>query len=395
MTLTFPDPDMDDATLVDDPCASQRRVVEESCALADRLGAMLMAAREDLRKVQHALAMHEERQERATHDADPREVQRRKVDAFAAFRLARASARGRSDLESAATAWLRAIDDVNRRLIEARRVLETERHEAGPLVVALEKRTMAVDRARVAAEQASAACREAREHLAACEEAGGGAGPLGRPPGASPAPGRIAARDGTDGREAAVGAERAGAAVRPRIVALLEGDATERDVVAIGLAGGEPGAADRWAELLDDLVAAIIDRALEDSRFVFPRDHSFWGLFRGDECREVAVALAALGFHPIPGAGWADGRVPGRRDLSLAVGYAGQDPQRIRIWPTEAELAHLFDETAADVVGFLFETAGDLTLGEMVSLLGRRAEQLTPLWNAWGRARPLLLAETA
>ena len=196
-------------------------------------------------------------------------------------------------------------------------------------------------------------------------------------------------------REAAVGAERAGAAVRPRMVALLEGDVTERDVVAVGLAGGEPGAADRWAELLDDLVAAIIDRALEESRFVFPRHHSFWGLFREDECREVAVALAALGFHPIPGAGWADGRVPGRRDLSLAVGYAGQDPQRIRIWPTEAELAHLFDETAADVVGFLFETAGDLTLGEMVSLLGRRAEHLTPLWNAWGRARPLLLAETA
>jgi hypothetical protein len=392
MTLTPPDPDIDDATLPDDPCASQRRVVEETCALADRLGAMLTTARDDLRTVQHALALHEDRQERATRDADPREVQRRKVEAFAAFRLARASASGRADLETAATVWLREIDGVNRRLIEARRVLETERHEAGPLVVALEKRTVAVDRARIAADQASAACREAREHLAACEEAGGGA--PGEAGGAASMVGQGAAADRADRRQAAAGDERDVVAVRPRIVALLEGDVTERDVVAVGLAGGEPGGADRWADLLDDLVAAIIDRALEESRFVFPRHHSFWGLFHEDECREVAVALAALGYYPIPGAGWADGRVPGRRDLSLAVGYAGQDPQRIRIWPTEAELAHLFDETTADVVGYLFETAGELSLGEMVSLLGRRAEQLAPLWNAWGRARPLLVAET-
>jgi hypothetical protein len=28
----------------------------------------------------------------------------------------------------------------------------------------------------------------------------------------------------------------------------------------------------------------------------------------------------------------------------------------------------------------------------MVTLLGRRADGLTDLWNAWGRVRPLLLA---
>ena len=36
-------------------------------------------------------------------------------------------------------------------------------------------------------------------------------------------------------------------------------------------------------------------------------------------------------------AGFADERVPSQRDLSLAVGYAGLDPMRIRRWPTEAE----------------------------------------------------------
>ena len=35
--------------------------------------------------------------------------------------------------------------------------------------------------------------------------------------------------------------------------------------------------------------------------------------------------------------------------------------------------------------------AEGLTLGELLSLLGRRADALIDLWNAWGRVRPLLL----
>jgi len=46
-----------------------------------------------------------------------------------------------------------------------------------------------------------------------------------------------------------------------------------------------------------------------------------------------------------------------------------------------------------DAGRFLEEAAGDLTLGEMVDLLGRRAEGLSDLWNAWGRVRPLLLEQ--
>ncbi len=41
---------------------------------------------------------------------------------------------------------------------------------------------------------------------------------------------------------------------------------------------------------------------------------------------------------------------------------------------------------------YLIEAAGDLGLGEMVDLLGRRAEGLTAVWNDWGRVRPALLA---
>ena len=36
----------------------------------------------------------------------------------------------------------------------------------------------------------------------------------------------------------------------------------------------------------------------------------------------------------------------------------------------------------------------DLTLGELVSMLGRRADGLADLWNQWGRIRPLLLEDS-
>jgi hypothetical protein len=33
-----------------------------------------------------------------------------------------------------------------------------------------------------------------------------------------------------------------------------------------------------------------------------------------------------------------------------------------------------------------------LTLGELLTLLGRRADALADLWNEWGTARPILLS---
>ena len=40
---------------------------------------------------------------------------------------------------------------------------------------------------------------------------------------------------------------------------------------------------------------------------------------------------------------------------------------------------------------YLAGAAGGLTLGEMIDVLGGRAEALTELWNNWDRVRPLLL----
>ncbi len=379
-----------------DTCASERRAAEEACAVADRLRALLDVARAELRDTQRSLAMHEEQHDRAIRASDHREIRRRKDDAFAAFRAGRAHATGPGDLEVAARAWLHEIDEANTAMLAARRVIGAERAEIGRMAVALERRSIAVDRARVAAERATEACRAARERLAACEEIGmgGAARPL-----LAGSHERTAAEAGPGGTPAtADGTMRATDATigigRPRILAILAGDAAARDAVAASLGADDPDAMRRWAEDVDGLASAIIERALEEARFVFPADHPFWGIFTAAECREIAVALGALGHHPIPGAGWADDRVPSRRDLSLAVGFAGADPMRVRIWPNEEEMARLFDGTETNVYGFLLEQAGGLTLGEMVALLGRRAEVFTDLWNAWGRVRPLLLAET-
>ncbi|HWP63846.1 MAG TPA: hypothetical protein VNO86_10275, partial [Candidatus Binatia bacterium] len=147
----------------------------------------------------------------------------------------------------------------------------------------------------------------------------------------------------------------------------------------------------RWRLLLADLVDAVIARAIEATALDFPEDDPFWGRFTPAECRDIAAALAALGYRFDGLGGFADGRVPSQRDLSLAVGCAGLDPMRIRTWPSEAELPDLFARVTIAADEFLTREAGGLTLSELVELLGQRADELADLWNAWGRVRPLLI----
>jgi hypothetical protein len=136
----------------------------------------------------------------------------------------------------------------------------------------------------------------------------------------------------------------------------------------------------------------LIARSIEASSFDFPLEHFFWGPFSQTQNRDIAAGLASLG-HRFDGfGGWVDERVPSQRDLSLAVGYAGLDPMRIRRWPTEAEMQELLAGVRVAADEYVVGAAGGLTLGEMVTLLGRRADALTELWNEWGTARPVLLA---
>ena len=127
------------------------------------------------------------------------------------------------------------------------------------------------------------------------------------------------------------------------IVRLLRGDRAAMQRAVARLAGDDAGGAAalagparrRWS-------TPSSPRSIEASAFDFPTDHPFWGPFDQTQNRDIAAALSSLGYRFDGLGGWVDDRVPSQRDLSLAVGYAGLDPMRIRHWPTEAEMRELF-----------------------------------------------------
>jgi hypothetical protein len=163
--------------------------------------------------------------------------------------------------------------------------------------------------------------------------------------------------------------------------------------VVTALAGDDGEARRRWQLQLTGLIEAIIADAIEAGYLEFPNEHAFWGAFTRAQNRDIAQALSSLGFRFDGLGGWMDGRFPSQRDLSLALGYAGLDPMRVRNWPNEEATAGLFRDVTVAADEYLAGVAGDLTLAEMVTMLGRRADPLAELWNQWGRIRPLLLDE--
>jgi len=394
-----------------DPCAEARRAAEERCAIADRLVAQAEAVTANLRDAQRAYDEHLTRASHAAEVADSRALRAAKEAAHLQFRTARAAAGSREAVEAAARAWLQEINRINNQAREATLVQRREQEAANGLVTVIERLTVEADAARIAAESAQQVCLAAREAVAACEEAAAGStvrasAPLTSPevtrrrppdrPEPAARPGAAAtelhpARTGPPPVETAAATRTPGPG-EPAIFRLLRGDrATLRRVVA-QLAGDDPDERRRWQLRLTDLVDAILARAIEASTLDFPVGHPFWGPFSREQAREIASALGSLGYRFDGLGGFADGRIPSQRDLSLAVGYTGLDPMRTRRWPTEAEMTELFREVTVAGDEYLAATAGSLTLGEMVSMLGRRADGLTELWNAWGRIRPLLLA---
>ncbi|MCU0483047.1 MAG: hypothetical protein MUC54_02050, partial [Chloroflexi bacterium] len=373
-----------------DPCGDLRVVLEERCGNASRLAVVAAAAAERHREARRAYDEHVARREHAAATMDPRAVRAAKDEAQANFRLARSTARDRGALENAAREWLREVNRINARSREAAALVTREDEAEQDLLRALERLGVEADGARITAESAAEACTEARAALAACEEAERlGALAAAEPP--LPA-------YGVPLPEPTVGDMAAGVAEDDEIVRgeaaimrLLRGDRETLRSLVDRLGGPDPDQRRHWQIQLTDLVDAILARAIAATALTFPEDHPFWGPYTQAQCRDIATALASLGFRFDGLGGFADGRVPGQRDLSLAVGYAGQDPMRIRIWPTEAEMPALFAGVQVDAGQFLAEAAGGLTLGEMVDLLGQRAEGLSDLWNAWGRVRPLLL----
>jgi hypothetical protein len=180
----------------------------------------------------------------------------------------------------------------------------------------------------------------------------------------------------------------------PRIFRLVRGDRAALTEVVLALAGENPEERRQWQLAFSNLVDAILADSIAAGSLAFPLEHPFWGAFTQEQDREIAAALSSLGYRFDGLGGWIDGRTPSQRDLSLALGYAGLDPMRIRHWPTETEMTELFHDVQVAAAEHLARAAGDLTLGELVSMLGRRADGLAEVWNHWGRIRPLLLEES-
>jgi hypothetical protein len=380
-----------------DPCDVPRRLVDERCTVASEARVNAKAAADALREAQRAYDTLREHLDRAEQGADPREVAAAKDELHRRFRSASDGAANAEAAEAAAREWLDAINELNNRSREAARFLQTggaDLRAAGPRI---ERLAVDADAARIRAEGAEVACRDARERLADCEEAEA-RGPAPVPPtgGDEPHPFDEAwpgESESTRTQPLDESQPVLGGPGLPLVIRVLRGDREARDRLVAILAGHDPEAVRTWQLRVTALVDAIAARAIEDGYLDLPDDHPFWGLFTYAERREVIGALSALGYRFDGLGGFADDRVPAARDLALAVGYAGLDRMRIRTWPRESEARELYAQASVAADEWLAHQADDLSLGRMVDALGARAADLADVWNAWGRVRPALLAE--
>jgi hypothetical protein len=392
------------------PCADARRIVEERWALAERLRTASDATADSLRAAQRAYDTHAANANQAASVADARAQRAAKDAAQRTFRNDRARAGSREEVEAAARTWLQEINRINESAREAAADLASEQAAAAQAMASIERLTLEADAARVQAESAQESCNLARQTLADCEEAASRAAaahmPLAPSLGPDEAPDEVpvaaaaaavalapeppaATRLASEEDEDALAASAARG--RPAIVRLLAGDGQAMQHVVVALAANDAVEQRRWQLQLSELVDAIVARAIEACAFAFPHDHPFWGPFDQTQDRDIALALSSLGFRFDGLGGFADDRVPSQRELSLALGYAGLDPMRVRRWPTEQERGDLYRGVKVLADEYIVGAASGLTLGELVTLLGRRADGLTDLWNSWGRVRPLLI----
>jgi hypothetical protein len=368
-----------------DACAAERRVAAERCGLA--VGARVRAteAADLLRAAQRTYDDHISASEAAATIADARAVRREKEAAQSRFRAAYNDSKSTEEAEAAARDWLVDINEVNTAARTAAVTAKREKTAATTIGARLERLTLEADAARIAAEASEAACLIARQALAECDERAvvGTAQPQ------PPAPWTERPTGPIDEDEPLAAALSAG--VTPTIFRLLRGDRASLAALVTRLAGEDPALRRTWQASLTQLVDAIVAVSIEAAAFEYPADHPFWGTFTLAQDRDISQALASLG-HRFDGlGGFTDDRVPTQRDLSMAMGYAGLDPMRIRQWPTEAEMAALYSDVTVAADEHLAGTAGDLSLSDLIALLGRRADGLADLWNDWGRVRPLLL----
>ncbi len=378
------------APVATERCADERRLAEERCELATRARARSEAAIAALRAAQRGYEEHEAAAVTASWRADPRAIHDAKDTAQSGFRTAVSAAGDPDALEAAARDWLTEINRINIEARDAAAFAAREHAAAAAIGATIERLGLEADAARIGAETADAACLVARSAVADCEERAAS------DPSTFPVPPSAEWSDQMGGQHLEED-ETLGIALEdgaaPRIFRLLRGDRQAMTSLVAALASDDPDGRRQWQLLMTSLVEAVIADAIEAAALVFPADHLFWGPFTRTQSRDVTRALASLGYRFDGLGGWTDERYPSQRDLSLALGYAGLDPMRVRHWPNAEETLALFHDVRVAADEYLAGIAGDLTLAEMVTMLGRRADGLAEVWNQWGRIRPLLLEE--
>lgn len=373
---------------------------------------------------------------------DPGANRRSKEEAHRSFRKSIAAATTRRQVEFAADSWLAEINRINGLSRWAQLRFQKARDASDAAAVELDRLAATAEASRTMAEAAADACRAAQQALAASPaEAAAAAGDPARgrsaesastpgarkPAAAAPTPGspvtpaplakRRFARTqdrsvGGSGAAHASPADKAAAKAAPvesvaaedteapvdlrgpeppAIVRLLGRDRAAMSRLVDWLSKADPERRRHWQLCLSDFVDAVIATAIDDCCFIFPPGNSFWDQLTADQAREVARGLAALGFRYDGMGAFADGRVPSQRELSMALGQAGLLTVRVRSWPRPEEAAQLYRSIEVDPIALLVEKAPSLTMGDLVLMLGRRAEAAADLWNDWASARPLLL----
>ncbi len=417
--------------------SSWSRLVEIRCSFAELARREAEAAGERVAQTRLQLDAQLAILVSAQTAVDPRATRAAKEEAHQTFRMAIGRATMRDQVEMAAASWLAEINRVNGAVRGAQTRIQRERDATDALAAELDRLTAIAEASRAMAESAAGACREAREALAASHgkevaavagdpSSGSAAGPIPEArvaqtaraqtqpavtlaavaPATTPAFGiRKAGATGVDAPPASAGVaagaapqlEEPGAPVElrgpkpPTIVRLLQQDGTTMSRLVDWLAGPDAEQRRRWQLCLSNFVDAVVATAIDNGCFVFTAGNAFWDQLTVDEAREVARGLAALGFRYDGMGGFADGRVPGQRELSMALGQAGLLTVRVRNWPRPEEAAQLYRHVRVDPIALLAERAPSVTMGELVLMLGRRAEAVADLWNDWPRARPLLL----
>lgn len=367
-----------------DGCAEARATVEARCAESRAATTAHEQAVERVRGLRRDVTAAQHRLEEAVAADDPTLRAAEKAAARDTYQMARTTASNDDQRRAALATWAKALNHVNRAATLHRR----ERAKAKAALSTLEEVLHASEReeqaGKLRADQAEAACLDARVSLAACEEAA-----------TTPEPAASAdvfePHAATGGHAVAISDTSAGAELV--IEAIVTGDRAALELTAARIAEHTGRSPAEEQLQLQELLDAVVSSAAEDGYLLFDQNHPFWAGLSLEESRDVIDALARLGFIHEPTEGWHAGRAPAPSDLSMALAYAGLDARHMRGLPSTEDLAVLPASIDVDARAFLAARAPELNIDNIVPMLGQRAGGLEQLWNEWGQVRPILLSD--